>query len=154
MKGKIIFVTIRTFSSQKLKRSTMEESYKSAIKQKAGSTFKKILWTLLILLLATGAGYYFYRNYTKSEGTRTGTLFKVSKKGYVFKTYEGQLLLAGSALVTSKSTWDFSVKDETTYKALQQLEGKTVKCYYKEKIDAFPWQGDTDYLVYKVEKQE
>lgn len=132
----------------------MEESYKSSIRKKAGSAFKKILWTILILTLISGAGYYVYRNYTKSEGTRTGTLFKVSKKGYVFKTYEGQLLLAGSALVTRTSTWDFSVNNEETYKALQALEGKTVKCYYKEKIDAFPWQGDTDYLVYKVEKQE
>ena len=132
----------------------MEESYKKALKDKAGSAFKKILWTILILLMVSGTGYYFYRTYTKSEGTRTGTLFKVSKKGYVFKTYEGQLLLAGSALVTKTSTWDFSVDDEATYKELQQLEGKTVKCYYKEKIDAFPWQGDTDYLVYKVEKQE
>ncbi|MEZ4949072.1 MAG: hypothetical protein R2784_06750 [Saprospiraceae bacterium] len=132
----------------------MEESYKSAIKQKAGSMFKKVLWTLLILVLVAGTGYYFYRTYTKSEGTRTGTLFKVSKKGYVFKTYEGQLLLAGSALVTKNSTWDFSVDDAETYTELQALEGKTVKCYYKEKIDAFPWQGDTDYLVYKVEEHQ
>lgn len=69
----------------------------------------------------------------------------------MFKTYEGQLHLAGSQMLTTQSTWDFSAKDGNVYQELQKYEGKNVKCYYYEKVDAFPWQGDTDYLVYKVE---
>ena len=34
---------------------------------------------------------------------------------------------------------------------IQKFEGKNVKLHYKEKENTFPWQGDTDYLVYKVE---
>ncbi|MEY3194954.1 MAG: hypothetical protein RIQ78_1051 [Bacteroidota bacterium] len=54
-------------------------------------------------------------------------------------------------MMTPQSTWDFSAKDAAVYSELQKYEGKNVKCYYREKVDAFPWQGDTDYIVYRVE---
>jgi hypothetical protein len=54
-------------------------------------------------------------------------------------------------MMTPQSTWDFSAKDASVYSELQKYEGKNVKCYYREKVDAFPWQGDTDYIVYRVE---
>ena len=101
------------------------------------------------LLFATG--YYFYRTYTISEGTRAGILFKVSKKGKVFKTYEGQLQLGGAVLMNKESTFEFSAKDDQVYADLQKYEGKNVRLHYQEKVNAFPWQGDTDYLVYQAE---
>lgn len=121
------------------------------VKQKARRIGRRTLWVLLIAFLLFGAGYYIYRTYTISEGSRSGTLFKISKKGVMFKTYEGQLHLAGSAMMTAQSTWDFSAENAAVYQELQKYEGKNVKCYYREKVDAFPWQGDTDYLVYRVE---
>ncbi len=124
------------------------------VKQKAGKIVRRTLWILLAVGLLTGIGYYFYRDYTISEGTRTGVLFKISKKGVFFKTYEGQLHLGGSTLLTPQSTWDFSVKDATVYQQVQRYEGKNIKLHYREMVDAFPWQGDTDYIVYKVEPVE
>ena len=112
---------------------------------------KWLLGIAIVGFLVFGTGYYFWRTYPKSEGTRTGVLFKVSKKGYIFKTYEGQLHLGGSAMMTQQSVWDFSAKDNAVYQKLQQYEGKTVKCHYKELVNAFVWQGDTDYIVYDVE---
>jgi hypothetical protein len=120
-------------------------------KQKAKKIAKKTLWIALILLLVSGSGYYIYRTYTISDGSRTGTLFKVSRKGVVFKTFEGQLHLGGSAIMTQQSVWDFSARNGDVYQQLQTLEGKTVKCHYKQLVDPFPWQGDTEYIVYKVE---
>jgi hypothetical protein len=120
-------------------------------KQKARLVLRRSLWVLLACFLVFSAGYYFWRTFTKSEGTRTGVLFKISKKGYVFKTYEGQLHLSGSQLMTKQSVWDFSAKDSDVYRKLQSLEGQTVKCFYHEMVDAFPWQGDTDYIVYDVD---
>ncbi|HND88101.1 MAG TPA: hypothetical protein PK971_07230 [Saprospiraceae bacterium] len=124
------------------------------VKTKARKAFRFTLWTLLIVGILAGAGYFIYRTYTISEGSRTGTLFKISKKGVVFKTYEGQLHLAGSVMLTQQSTWDFSAKDAAVYEELQRVEGKTVTLHYKEVVDAFPWQGDTDYLVYKIEVKQ
>ena len=121
-------------------------------KQKAKSFFKRLLWILLISCFVFSGIYYFYRTYTVSEGTRTGTLYKISKRGKLFKTYEGQIQLAGSTIVSKASTWDFSVVDAETYIRIQEFEGKNVRLHYKEMVDAFPWQGDTDYMVYHAEE--
>jgi len=121
-------------------------------KQKVSSFFKKLMIVLVLGLLVFGGVYYFYRTYTVSEGTRTGVLYKISKKGKVFKTFEGQLQLAGSAIMNQESTFEFSVANADVYGQIQNLEGKNVRVHYKELIDAFPWQGDTDYLVYQVEE--
>jgi hypothetical protein len=121
-------------------------------KQKVSSFFKKLMIFLVLGFLVFGGVYYFYRTYTVSEGTRTGVLYKISKKGKVFKTFEGQLQLAGSAIMNQESTFEFSVANADVYGQIQNLEGKNVRVHYKELIDAFPWQGDTDYLVYQVEE--
>lgn len=120
-------------------------------KSKAKSFFKKFLWLTLVAFLLFSSAYYFYRTYTKSEGTRTGILYKISKKGIVFKTFEGQMQLAGSTIMNKESIWEFSVKNEEIYKEMQNLEGKNVRLHYREITDSFPWQGDTNYLVYKIE---
>ena len=111
------------------------------VKQKAGRIARRTLWIVLAASLVTGIGYYFYRTYTISEGSRSGTLFKISKRGVVFKTYEGQLHLAGSQMITSQSTWDFSARDAKVYLELQKYEGKNVKCHYRQMVHAFPWQA-------------
>lgn len=120
-------------------------------KLKAKSFAKKLSLFLIFGLIIFSTVYYFYRTYTISEGTRTGILFKISKKGKVFKTYEGQLQLAGATIMNKESTFEFSAENEAVYMSMQEHEGKNIRLHYKEKVNAFPWQGDTDYLVYKVE---
>lgn len=122
------------------------------VKTKAISFGKKLLWISIFALILFSTVYYFYRNYTVSEGTRTGILFKISKKGKIFKTYEGQLQLAGAAIMNKESTFEFSVLNEDIYNQIQNLEGKNIRLHYEEKVDAFPWQGDTDYIVTKAEE--
>jgi hypothetical protein len=120
-------------------------------KAKAKSIGKKMAIILIILSLLTGFGYYMYRTWSLSDGTRTGVLFKISKKGVIFKTYEGQIHLGGSNIMSNQSVWDFSAKDEAVYNEIQKFEGKNVKLHYKQLVDPFPWQGDTEYIVYKAE---
>ncbi|HNE27616.1 MAG: hypothetical protein U0U46_06065 [Saprospiraceae bacterium] len=121
------------------------------VKEKARRITRIILWSGLVVAILAAAGYYFWRTYTVSDGTRTGTLYKISRKGYVFKTYEGELQLAGTDMMTQLSVWSFSASDAAVADQLRLNEGKVVTCYYHELVDAFPWQGETDYLVYKVE---
>lgn len=122
---------------------------------------KKYLLIVFLILSVLFAGYYFYNNITYSEGTRAGYLVKISKKGFVFKTYEGQLNLGGisggdMSAIVSKDYWEFSVSKSTpeVFEELQKYEGKQIKVSYKEKIGAFFWQGDTDYFVYDVKLVE
>ena len=56
---------------------------------------KKFLLIVLLLIVVGIAGYLLVCNYTYSEGSRTGYLVKFNVKGYVFKTYEGELNLGG-----------------------------------------------------------
>ncbi|MBL0101095.1 MAG: hypothetical protein IPP49_14555 [Saprospiraceae bacterium] len=102
---------------------------------------KRLFWVLLIAFFAFSAAFYFYRTYTISEGTRTGILYKISKKGKLFKTYEGQLQLAGVTIMNKESSFEFSVENENIYSSMQNLEGKNVRLHYKQLINAFPWQG-------------
>jgi len=116
------------------------------------SKLKKILYwsaAILVVLLA----FYFYWNYvnTYSEGNRSGILQKFSKKGNVFKTYEGELILSSIASTTNTTLasekFFFSVKDENVAKSLFELEGKDVTLQYVQKRGHLPWSGETDYFV-------
>lgn len=132
-------------------RENMSSTFDNA-KVKARRLFRITMWSLLIAGILFGIGYYIYRTFPKSESEQTGTLFKLSYNGYVFKTYEGELHLIGSSMMTTQSIWNFSVKDKAVYESMQQLVGKTVKVYYKELPEtALPWQGKTSFIVYKVE---
>ncbi len=126
----------------------------NTFRQSLTKWFRRSLWLVLAAALLFGVGYYFYRTYTVSEGSRTGTLVKVARQGVVFKTFEGQLHLTGSVMMSKQSVWDFSVQGAEVYEQLQRMEGKTVRCYYKEKVHTFPWQGKTNFLVYKAEPLE
>jgi hypothetical protein len=113
---------------------------------------KKILiWAGVILLVV--ASFMFYWNYmnTYSEGNRAGTLQKFSKKGSVFKTYEGELIMnsltsTGNATISSEKFY-FSVKDEAVAKKMFELEGQQITVQYEQKRKHLPWSGETDYFV-------
>ncbi len=122
--------------------------------------FKKILlWLLFIAIAGTTLFFTFviYVNY--SEGKRAGEVIKLSQKGVLFKTYEGQLntggFSEGDGDITS-SIWHFSVR-KSDKEVLQAIDdaidgGYRVKMYYHEKYVKLFFLGDTKYFVYKVER--
>lgn len=110
---------------------------------------------VLILVIAVAVGYVFvFGNY--SDGYRAGRIMKLSHKGVIFKTYEGQLDIGGldNSDGAATTVWDFSVKDDQVVKDINKAvdEGSPVKLYYKEKYYTFTFWGDTKYFVYKVEE--
>lgn len=123
------------------------------------NAFKKILLYAVLALTFFTIGYFAFAGYTYSEGSRTGLLLKFSHKGYVFKTWEGQLNLGGVSQQGGSilnNMWDFSVREDEleTIEKLGKYEGKRIRLSYKEKMRHFPWQGETNYYVYKVETVE
>ena len=89
-----------------------------------------------------------------SEGTRSGILTKVSKKGFIFKTYEGELIIGGlnqgDGAIMPASIFYFSVTDKVVYDKLEADQGKKVVLHYKQVLKNFFWQGETDYFVSQV----
>lgn len=116
---------------------------------------KRVLLLLLLLGILVGGGYYGFGNMTYSSGSRSGQLLKLSRKGTIFKTHEGELFLGvyapGQPTMAPGNVWEFSVKNRAVYQQIQQYEGRQVRLFYKEHFRTFPWQGDTRYFVYKAE---
>lgn len=121
----------------------------------------KIVKRIIIAILLIGFALmtYFYFG-TYSEGVRSGVVVKVSKKGFLFKTYEGQLNLMTFGASKSNNivaeTFDFSVPtyEVNVIKVLEEvsLSGERVSLHYVEKFVTFPWRGDTKYLITNVER--
>jgi hypothetical protein len=113
---------------------------------------------ILILLLVAVLSFFTFTNF--SEGTRAGTVVKLSKRGVLLKTWEGQLNMGGVVNNNQggnsvSSLWEFSVdgKDEEVLKKLHECElsGQRVSLAYREKYFKLFWQGETKYFIYKVE---
>src|SRR5215470_17409770 len=76
-----------------------------------GSRFGRILLGLLVLVLLLGAAWsWFALSWAYSEGERAGVLQKFSKKGWLCKTYEGELALYVVGGVAPQ-IWYFSTRD-------------------------------------------
>ena len=127
--------------------------------KKAASRFvRRLLLALTFLAILAGVLYYLYASMTYSDGSRTGQLIKISEKGYVFKTYEGQLSLGGISVEGNEtnigSIWEFSVVNDGIYRRLQELQGQKVKLQYEEKYERIPWRGDTKHIITNVEQSK
>lgn len=113
--------------------------------------FRKVMLFFVLLSVLVLTGIYLYFNYTYSEGSRAGMLMKFSSKGYVFKTYEGELNLGGinplPGNTIANNIWKFSVKDDSIGNLLKSKEGQMLRLHYKEKVRNMPWQGDTKFFV-------
>ena len=116
---------------------------------------KRKIFIWLGILLAIGLlilTYFIVGSY--SDGVRNGHIVKISHKGVIFKTWEGQIHLDCSRVGSNPMPWDFSVPDDKIANEIQQasLENSCVNLHYKEKFFKFSWLGDTKYYVYKVER--
>lgn len=114
-----------------------------------------ILIGLIIIVLGTLA---VFSNY--SQGYRSGIIMKMSRKGFLIKTYEGQLNTGGfsgdvSGGDMTSMIWNFSVRsyDKEVIRTIEEAvdRGKRVKLYYKEKYFAVPIWGETKYFVDSVQ---
>jgi hypothetical protein len=119
------------------------------------SVLKKILAGIIFLAIAV---FIFLNMANYSSGFRAGVPIKISKKGVIIKTYEGQMNVGGlttSSEGTIPTQFDFTVKrsaDSVLTKIDDAiLHGKRVKLHYHEKYVRFFWLGDTKYFVYDVE---
>ena len=118
----------------------------------------KVLKTLTILLVSAIALFSLYvyvaLNWSYSSGERAGFLQKVSHKGWICKTWEGELSLVampGSA----PEKFLFTVRDETVAQKVSAAAGKRVTLNY-EQHKGLPSScfGDTEYFVVDVKPIE
>lgn len=126
---------------------------------KPGTTFRKkakrVYFLFIALLLISLAGLFYYKYlFTYSEGFRAGLLQKFSKKGNVFKTYEGEMILSSvqsnKNVALASEKFIFSVTRDALALQLDSLQGRDVIVHYRQKHGTLPWRGDTPYIVDSV----
>ena len=110
----------------------------------------------IVLIAVAVLAFILYANY--SDGERAGVPVKFSRKGVIFKTYEGELNVGGltnSSEGAIPTTWSFSVRrsNEGVHTGLSRAmqDSKRVKLHYHEKYVQLFWRGDTKYFVHRVE---
>jgi hypothetical protein len=126
------------------------------------SRFKKrMIVGISALLVIISVVVYFRYYFVYSEGTRVGILYKFSRKGTVFKTYEGEVILPGIRNTSkeasmSSNIFHFSVTDEALAKKLMKSQGMEIELQYVYYNRPLPWRGDSyegeegQYIVEKL----
>jgi hypothetical protein len=103
----------------------------------------------VLLLLLVGYGLVVWK-WNFSEGERAGYVQKLSKKGFVCKTWEGDLsMVALPGAVAEK--FSFTVWDDTVAEQINKYVGRRVALHYEEKV-GLPTScfGETRHYVTKV----
>ena len=89
-------------------------------------------------------------SWSYSEGERAGFMQKLSSKGWICKTWEGELSLIAIPGAAPEKFF-FSVRDEAVAKQVEALMGKRVTLHYAQH-KGLPTScfGETDYFIDSV----
>jgi hypothetical protein len=99
---------------------------------------------IVFLVLAFCIYWFFFNSYSKGE--RTGVLIKISRKGNIFKTDEGEMWLSCRQM-TNPEKFYFSVTSDSIASLLKNLQDQCVQLSYTQYRAPLPWRGDTKYIV-------
>jgi hypothetical protein len=108
------------------------------------------MFLFLLFLLAAFLVYWFFFN-VYSDGERKGTLIKITHKGNVFKTDEGEMWLSCRNTINAEKFY-FSVTNDSIAGALKSLQDECIQLTYKQYRATLPWRGDSKYIVTGVIK--
>lgn len=109
-----------------------------------------VLAILAVLCLLAVAWVWLTLNWSYSEGDRAGYVQKLSKKGWLCKTWEGEI-----AMVTMPGAipekFEFTVRDDALAEKINALAGKRVVLFYQQhKFIPSSCFGETEYFVESV----
>ena len=107
--------------------------------------------SLLSIILVVSLWIYWKYSFTYSEGYRAGLLQKISYKGNIFKTYEGEMILSSiqsnTNVAIASEKFFFSVEEKAVALDLEKVQGQSVIVHYVEKNGTLPWKGESTYFV-------
>ena len=109
---------------------------------------KKILWSISAILIVVLLIFGYWRFYfILAEGTQAGTLNIFQKKGIMFKTYEGKIILSGFKANVQSNEFSFSVTKEDVAEQLLKVSGREVNVHYKQYFGSLLWRGMQKFIV-------
>ena len=125
----------------------VQESPRRGLKRKT----KLILLGILLAPIAIFALYTWAAlTWNYSEGERAGIVQKFSQKGWICKTYEGELAMT-SVPGVMPVLWEFTVRNDQVAQQIRDAIGKHVAFHYTEHR-GIPGTcfGETNYFVDSV----
>lgn len=110
-----------------------------------------IIFSILLILGILGGGYYTMGDF--SDGYRAGKIRKFSRKGVIFKTWEGEMALEATGVAQEVFYFSVDNSNQTVVQAIEKamLEGSRVNAHYAEKFIQVSWRGETKYFLDKIE---
>lgn len=114
----------------------------------------RLLFAVAIIVLLAVAYFAVVLNWNYSSGERAGWVQKLSKKGWLCKTWEGELSLV-SMPGAAPEKFLFTVHDNAVAEQINKVMGKRVSLHYEEKV-GLPTScfGDTRAFVTGVRLQD
>ncbi len=114
----------------------------------------KILSGLGVTILLIVGYFWLVLTWSYSTGERAGWVQKFSKKGWVCKTWEGELAMVSMPGTISEKFY-FTVWDEQVAESINRSMGKRIVLHYQQKA-GLPTScfGDTRYYVTKITEVE
>ena len=89
---------------------------------------------VLVLLGALGAGYFWAMlHWSYSTGERAGWVQKLSRKGWVCKTWEGEMAMVSMPGSMSEK-FAFTVRERAVTDEINKVMGRRVTLHYEEKV--------------------
>lgn len=106
-----------------------------------------VFFSVLGAIVALGLYLAFVLNWSYSNGERAGWIQKFSRKGWICKTWEGELIMV-SLPGSLPEKFAFTVRDVDVARQINQVMGERVTLHYQEHRGV-PGTcfGDTGYWV-------
>ncbi|MFT3663900.1 hypothetical protein [Piscinibacter sp.] len=111
---------------------------------------KTVVIAIVALVALVTAWFAFALNWSYASGERAGWVQKFSKRGWICKTWEGELALV-SLPGSSVEKFNFTVHDDALAHEISAAMGKRVSLHYEEKV-GLPTScfGETRFFVNKI----
>jgi hypothetical protein len=109
-----------------------------------------IVLALVAVALLIPSYFWLALTWSYSTGERAGWIQKLSKKGWVCKTWEGELAMVSMPGATPEKFY-FTVRADAVAQQIAQVMGKRVTLHYEEKV-GLPTScfGETRHFVTRV----
>jgi hypothetical protein len=111
---------------------------------------RSLMGLVLIVTLAAGGYLLFAYNFTYSQGESVGYVQKLSYKGWVCKTWEGEQMRALANMPTIPEKFAFTVRDDAIADQINAHIGQKVVLEYAQHRGLPECFGETQHFVTSV----